>query len=247
MSRVVAFWSPSGAGATTLVLNAATALGARGLGVAAVDLNLTAPSLALYADLLPYDQPGEACLSRVLPALHGGRLTQAELSRHLLAGPGFSLLPGMLDLLSSSRLTEGDIRQLIRMLAARTDVVLVDTAAPLDSLGCLPVLELADLVVLVVGPEIASRFHTRRSVMPLLGAGWGPRLALVHNRSDGKSVAQVAGDVGIPVAAEVPDLRLMPGLVQAGEIAYAIRTVLPAMARFRSAVDVLAALVWKGV
>lgn len=247
MSRVVAIWSPSGAGATTLTLNIAAALAARGLGVTALDLNLTAPALALYADLLPHEQPSEACLSRLLPALHGGRLTQDELTRHLRCGAGFHLLPGMLDLLSVSRLTEGDVRQLVRMLATRSDLVLVDVDAPLDSIGCLPVLELADLVRVVVGPEITSRFLTRRAVLPLLGAGWGPNLALIYNRSGGVSAGHLSADIGLPVAAEIPGLGLMDGLVESGEIAYSVRSVRPALARFRSAIDALAAQVAKGV
>lgn len=245
MSRLVAFWSPTGAGATTLLLNVASALSAQRVVLVAADFNLTAPSLALYADLLPHDAPAEACLSKLLPALSGERLTADEISRRLLPGPGFSALPGMLDVVGASRLTEGHMRQLLRALSTRFDLVLADLTPAMDSIGCLPVLEQADLICLVAGPEIASRFHTRRFVQPLMGMGWEEKTALVINRAGGINPTEAEHDIGLPVAATVPDLKLMPDLIEAGRIAYEARTVLPALGKFRNAVERLGALVLK--
>ncbi len=247
MSRLVAFWSPSGAGATTLLLNVAAALGAQRMHLIAADLNLTAPSLALYADLLPHEAPGDACLSKLLPALSGERLTMDELSRLLLTGPGFAMLPGMLDVVGGSRLTEGDVRLLLRMLRSRYDLVLADLTPAMDSVGCLPVLEQADLVILVAGPEISSRFHTRRFLLPLMGMGWEEKTLLVINRAGGLGVDQIAQDIGLPVAATVPELKSMPEMIEAGRIPYEARTLLPSAGKFRTAIDQLASLVLKGV
>lgn len=242
MSRLIAFWSPSGAGASSLLLNVASAMGARHLSPLAVDLNLATPSLALYSDLLPHDQPLSVCLSRLLPALAGGRLTGEELSRRLLSGPGFRLLPGMLDVVSGSRLTEGQIRQLLRLLAGRHSLLLVDVTPALDSIGCLPVLEMADQVVLIAGPDLTSRFQTRRFALPLLSMGWQERTRLVLNRAGGFDPGRLAEEIGLPVAATVPELKIMPNLIEAGQIAYDLRTPLPAATRYRNAIDSLTGL-----
>lgn len=246
MSRMIAVWSPSGAGATTLLLNIASALGSRGLQVAAADLNLTTPSLGLYADLLPHDAPSNLCLSRLLPAMSGGRLTYDMLSRLMVPGPGFMLLPGVLDAVAANRLTEGQVQQVLRLLLPRFDLLLVDVPPALDSIGCLPVLELADLVLLVVGPDLASRFHTRRLALPLLGMGWEQKTALVLNRAGGISEGRVAEDIGLPVSAALPELKQMANLIESGQIAYDMPTILPAAARFRQAVERLVGVVMAG-
>lgn len=246
MSRLIAFWSPSGAGATTLALNVAAALGSPQLKLVAADFNLTAPSLALYADLLPHEAPAEACLSRLLPALADERLTSDQLARLLLSGPAFSVLPGMLDVIGGSRLAESHVRHLLRLLLGRFDLVLADLTPAIDSVGCLPLLEQADLICLIAGPEIASRFHTRRVVLPLSGMGWEAKTALVVNRGAGANPEQLALDIGLPVAATVPELKGMPDLVEAGRIAYAASALLPGIAKYRTAINHLASLLSKG-
>lgn len=246
MKKLIAFWSPTGAGATTTLLNTAVAAGARGVRLAAADLNLTAPSLALYADLLPHDRPDSACFSRLLPALQGGRLTAEDLRQAMLPGPGFLLLPGMLDVLGASRLTEEEIMSVVRLLRSTYDLLLVDVAAPLDSIACFPVLEQADLICLVVGPDLASRFHTRRYALPLIGLGWQAKTLLIYNRAGATPAAQVAEEIGLPVAVRIPELKQMDALVSAGTPAYNPRAVVKATAAYRGAIENLAALLLKG-
>jgi MinD-like ATPase involved in chromosome partitioning or flagellar assembly len=249
MSRLIVFWSPSGAGATTLLLNTAAALGARGAGawraegVAVADLNLTTPSLALAADLLPHDRPLHACLSRLLPALEEGRLTGDELHRVALPGPGFSLLAGVLDAVAATRITEDHIKRMVQLLSLRYDLVLADLTPALDSVACLPMLELADRIVLVVGPEIASRFHTRRFLLPMKAMGLDARFMTVLNRSEATSAEQVALDIDMPVKAVVPDLRQQRDYLEAGQIAYLAQPPGPVLGRFRTAIDTLATLI----
>lgn len=251
MSRLIAFWSPSGAGASTLLLNTAAALGARGTGpgaeagagVAVADLNLTTPSLALAADLLPHDRPLGACLSRLLPALEAGRLTGDDLHRLLLPGPGFALLAGVLDAVAATRMTEDHIRRMLQLLSLRFGLILADLTPALDSVACLPMLELADKVVLVVGPEIGSRFHTRRFLLPMKAMGLENKFVAVLNRSESAQVEQVAQDIDLPIRIVVPDLRLQRDCLEAGQIAYLAQSVNPALGRFRSAMDGLAALI----
>lgn len=242
MSRLIAFWSPSGAGATTLMLNLAAVLGARRVNLVAADLNLTAPSLALAADLLPHDRPQSACLSRLLPLLEGGRLTAEELTRQILPGPGFGLLPGVLDVVAGSRMTEGHVRRILQLLAGRYDYVLADVTPALDSVACLPVLEMADRVILTLGPEIGSRFHSRRFLLPVKAMGLDSKFVAVLNRAGSVPVDQVSLDIDLPVRVTVPEFRLLPGLMEAGQIAILSQSVHPALGRFRAAVDGLATL-----
>jgi MinD-like ATPase involved in chromosome partitioning or flagellar assembly len=246
MSRLIAFWSPSGAGATTLLLNSAAALGARRANLAAADLNLVAPTLALAADLLPHDRPLAACACRLLPLLESGRLSMDEVHQSLLFGQTFAVLPGILDVVAASRVAEGHVRQLLQVLSSRYDLVLADVTPALDSVGCLPVLEMADQVILVTGPDLASRFHTRRHLLPVRAMGLADRCRLVLNRSGGTAPVRIAQDVGLDLTLAVPDLRLMPGLVEAGQIAYLSQAPHPALARFRTAVDELASLLAQG-
>jgi Flp pilus assembly CpaE family ATPase len=247
MSRIVAFWSPASAGATTLLLNTASALGARRMTVAAVDLNLTRPSLALYADLLPHDHPQSACLSKLLPALDGGRLNYNELARHLLPSTRFVMLPGMFDVVGGSRLTEGHVQEILQVLAGRFDVVLADVTPHLDSAACLPVLAAADRICLVTGPDIGARVHTRRHVLPLRSTGWDQKLSLVYNRAGAVPPAQIAEDCGLPVAVAVQEWRALPAFAEAGRIACEAQAMLTPAIRFQRAVDQLATLAVQGV
>lgn len=246
MSRLIAFWSPTGAGATTLLLNTAAALGARRVRLAALDFNLTTPSLALHADLLPHDAPQRACLSHLLPALEGERLTAEELGRALLPAHGFFMLPGMLDLAAASRLTAGQIRQIVRTLSARCDLILADLTPSIDSVGCRPLLEMADQVLVVVGPEIASRFHTRRALLELERTALPSRLGLLYNRAAGISAQQVGLDIGLPVMAVLPPLMGMESLTEAGRIAALSSAPMPGLQRFRAALEQVATQVMRG-
>ncbi|MDF2630112.1 MAG: Cellulose biosynthesis protein BcsQ [Symbiobacteriaceae bacterium] len=249
MSRLIAFWSPSGAGATTLLLNTAAALGARGAGagggLAVADLNLTTPTAALAADLLPHDRPFDACASRLLPALEEGRLTGDAVDQMLLDGPGFSLLAGVLDTVAATRMTEEHIKRMIQLLSLRFDWILADLTPALDSVACLPMLEMADRVILVAGPEIGSRFHTRRFVLPMKAMGLDAKFLAVLNRSEAGTAEQVAQDIDLPVRAVVPDLRQQHDCLEAGQIAYLAQGTGSALGRFRTAIDGLAALIAK--
>lgn len=241
MSRLIAFWSPSGAGASTLLLNTAAALGARRSDVVAADLNLTRPSLALLTDLLPHDRPLQVCLSRLLPALEGDRLTGAELYQCLLQSPGFLLAPGFIDVVAASQIQAEHVRHLLHLLGKRSAYLLADVTPALDSVACVPILERADLIYLVLGPDLPSRFHARRNAIPLLGTALEKKTRLVLNRSGKALDDELALEIGLPVSATVPLLGIMPTLVEAGQLAYRTQPLLPAQFRFRAAIDKLAA------
>lgn len=239
MSRLIAFWSPSRAGASTLLLNTLAALGARRSAVAAADLNLTTPTLALAADLLPHEAPQSACLSRLLPLLEQGSLTPADLTRSLLWGSGFALLPGFVDVIAASRMTEAYVLRLLDLLHCRFDLVLADVPPAMDSVACLPVLEQADLIYLVAGPTIASRYHTRRFVLAARRLGLEPRLRLLLNRSTAAQAARAQEDIELKAAAVIPFVPLMDRMADAGQLAYLAPVVHPSLNRFRTVMDEL--------
>lgn len=246
MSRRVALWSPAGDGSSTLLLNLAAALVGRPLSFAAVDLNLTTPSLALYADLLPHHDPLSACLSRLLPQLEMERLSLAELLPHLRMAEGIPVLPGMLDPIGANRLQEPQIHRLLATLAERFDLLLIDTTPTLDSVAGFPLLEAADLILLVVGPGLASRFHAGRYLLPLKGLGWERKTLLVVNRATEAEGRQVAADLGLPLAATIPDWGGMQGALEGGKIAFRSVSPLPSLARYKSAITNLANRIAEG-
>ncbi|HLO04377.1 MAG TPA: hypothetical protein VK191_14790 [Symbiobacteriaceae bacterium] len=246
MSRRVALWSPAGDGASSLLLNLAAALVGRPLSFAAVDLNLTTPSLTLYADLLPHNDPLSACLSRLLPQLEAERLALAELLPHLRMADGIPVLPGMLDPIGANRLQEAQIHRLLATLAERFDLLLIDTTPTLDSVAGFPLLEAADQILLVVGPGLSSRFHARRYLLPLRGLGWERKTLLVANRATEAEGRQVAADLGLPLVATIPDWGGMRGALEGGKIAYRSLSPLPSLARYKSAITALAARIAEG-
>lgn len=240
MSRRVAVWSPAGDGSTSLLLNLAAALVGRPLSFAAVDLNLTTPSLALYADLLPHQDPLSTCLSRLLPLLEAERLSLADLLPHLRMADGVPVLPGMLDPIGANRLQESQIHRLLETLAERFDLLLIDTTPTLDSVAGFPLLEAADQILLVVGPGLPSRFHARRYLLPLKGLGWERKTLLVANRSTEAEGRQIASDLGLPLISTIPNWGGMKSALEEGKIAYRLVSPLPAHARFKGAVAELA-------
>jgi Mrp family chromosome partitioning ATPase len=246
VSRRIAVWSPAGDGASTLLLNLAAAMVGRPVSFVAADLNLTTPSLALYADLLPHREPLAACLSRLLPQLEAGRLALADLLPHIRMAEGIPVLPGMLDPIGANRVQESHIHRLLATLADRFDLILIDTTPTLDSVAGFPLLEAADQILLVVGPGLASRFHARRYLLPLKGLGWERKTGLVANRATEAEARQVAADLGLPLLATIPEWGGMRGALEGGKIAYRSVNPLPSLARFKSAIAALAAKVAEG-
>jgi Flp pilus assembly CpaE family ATPase len=246
MSRRIAFWSPAGDGASTLLLNVAAALVSRSLSLVAADLNLQTPSLGLYADVLPHERPLDACLSRLLPALEGERLSLADLLPLIRVSDGLPILPGMLDPVGANRLTEAHIHRLLACLTERFDLLLLDATPMLDSVAGFPILEAADQILLVVGPELPSRFHVRRYLLPLRGLGWERKTQLVANRATAAEARQVSSDLGLPLVATIPDWRGMKEALIQGRIAFRSTSPLPTFTRFKAAVSDLAGRIAEG-
>ncbi len=238
--RLVAFWAPcSGSGVTTLCARVGAVL-ARVAPVAAVDLNLFEPTLAVAMDAMR-QTPAPTCLDALLPLLRGRRLD--NLAEHAPAVPGhegYAVIPGPLHPLTALQVTEADIQVLLDLLLAQYPLVVADLGPTLDSVATWPVLERAGTVVWVVGGHYPARFHTRR-YLPLCGqlGLTEERVRFVLNRTRPVSGGQVEDEldfrpaVTIPHAGALRDLeetgRLsMPGAAFAGAVAQLAGLLAPA-------------------
>jgi MinD-like ATPase involved in chromosome partitioning or flagellar assembly len=245
MSRVVAFWSPSRSGATTLLVNTAVALAAGGTRVAVLDLNLTSPSVALHLDLIPAARPLDACLSRLLPALQAGRLTADDLERYLLSPPdlpSLRVVPGLLEPTLGSRLTEQGVLSLLEAASRRHPLIFCDLSAPVDSVGTLPLLEAASALFLICSPEYPARFHTRRYLVTLADLGLLDRVRLVLNRAGPAEAGRAGAELGLGPAAVVPHLPDLVSFAEEGRPAARRRGFSRPLRRFQEAVGRLARL-----
>jgi pilus assembly protein CpaE len=208
VSRVVAFFSPVHAGATTLLLQTALRLAARRprLRIIALDLNLQTPSLALHMGLLDPDAPARG-LATLLPRLIGQRTDHSALTSALVTHPRhdrLQVLPGILDLLQAERVTPGAVAGLLAEARRMADLVLVDTTPTLTSPGCLPVLTRADRTLLITGATLADRLHTRRHAQVLLAGHLGPTTLAVVTGADGLHRNSLTAELELPVAALLP-------------------------------------------
>lgn len=219
MSRLIAVWSPGGAGATTLVLTLGVAAAQAGLAPLLADLNLGQPDLALRLGLLREDDPLAACLAGLLPDLVGRRLKPETLARYLRTVadlPGLTVLPGVLRPLDGSRLTEEHLQQILAHLRRTSALLLADTAPALDSLGTFVALQQADAIYAVVSDSPSSRFHLARhlALLPDLGIP----LAKLHLVSCGKqNPAALCDELGLTPLACLPaglDPRSPPAVIK---------------------------------
>lgn len=185
MSRVIAVWSPGGAGATTLTLALGVAAAQRRLQPLLADLNLGQPDIALRLGLLREEHPLAPCLTHLLPDLTGRRLNPETLHQCLRRPPrfpGLAVLPGVLRPLDGSRVSEEHLLQLLSHLRRESPLVLLDTAPALDSLGTFTALQAAEAIYLVIDATERSRFHLARHLPLLPELGIPPRrLHLVIN------------------------------------------------------------------
>lgn len=207
MSRVVAFFSPVHAGATTFLLQTARRLANKEphLRILVLDLNLLTPSVAFLFGLT--DCAPAQGLTSLISQLVGERLSAATLGQALLTPARYSqikILPGVLDLLLSEQLTPKAIQSLIGQARGLADLLLIDTTPVLQSAGCLPVLTEADRILLLTGPELSDRLHVRRHAQVLAAGRLASRISVIVTRAQRVSRRAVERDLELPVDALIP-------------------------------------------
>jgi len=198
--------SKGGVGTTTLAAETAAALAAAGRHVVAVDLDLYRGDLHYRFDI-PVSR-GTHTLIDLVPVLDEieARILDNALSR---CSCRVRLLPVPASSEEADIVQPDHVHRLLTGLASEFDHVIIDTPSHLDGITA-AALEEADLMVLVVTPEIASLGGARRLREALARrGGWNAREALVVNRalgdSDLLSVADVESFLDIPVALVLPE------------------------------------------
>lgn len=180
-----------GVGTTTLASEAAAILAGSGRGVVAVDLDLYRGDLNYRLDVpATRDTHTFADLLPVLGELDA-RILDNALSR---CRCGARMLPAPVSPGEASTIEPDHVRRLLKALTGEFEQVIVDTPVAGDQLA--PALESADLLVLVVTPEVSCLGGARRVLDSVFSTGGKrPDLALVVNRSLGASDAVSASEL----------------------------------------------------
>jgi pilus assembly protein CpaE len=207
--QIIAVYSPKGgAGRSTIALNLACHLRRNGAGVALMD------AVMQFGSLRSLVQTPSGVRSIVdLPT---GQAMAPSLSDALWEGPGgvvMLLAPGKPE--EAELVSSTEIANAVNLLASRYDYVVVDTPARLSD-DTLAVLDNSAVIVFVINYDAAAIANSRAALETFEALGYrGKRpILLVVNRSDvtaGMSKAQVEQELGLPIAAEIPnDSRVVP-------------------------------------
>jgi pilus assembly protein CpaE len=183
------------------------------LHVALVDLDLQFGDAALMLDLVPSATIENVALEveRLDP-----QLIQASLATHasrlkLLAAP---TRPDAADLV-----TDQTAGQIIELLGATNDFVVIDTAPHLDGLSA-TAMDLSTFVLVVVTPEIPCLRRTRAALTLMQSWGYSrDKVKLLVNRSTmrgGVSIAEIERILEYPIFAEIPDDRAVAAGISTG-------------------------------
>jgi Flp pilus assembly CpaE family ATPase len=191
-------------GTTFLAAEAAAYLSSAGGTVVALDLDLHRGALHYRLDV-PLSRQTFTVLD-LLPVLED--LSERVLYNALSSCPcGAMLLPAP-TVPPDRTAAPASIATLIDALAARFGNVVVDTGASLDD-ASLSAAGAADLLVLVITPEIACLGGARRALDTLTSRGVSTPVSLVVNRSLGTSddlrLSDIESFLGSPVTIVLPE------------------------------------------
>jgi pilus assembly protein CpaE len=215
--RVVAVLGPrGGAGTTFLATHLAAVTARRGIGTAYVDANhlFADGSVALG---VPVEDPPRT-LADLLPIVD--ELAEEQLAASMWRHPaGFSALlaPSVASMPPTVSATQ--MRRAIALVAARTQVVVVEVPRSLDALAR-AALESADRIVLVLTLDLLA-FASARRALDLLGSlGLAGRCVLVVNRARRASLVPRDVEVafGAKAAAVIGEDRSVGRLQELGKL-----------------------------
>jgi MinD-like ATPase involved in chromosome partitioning or flagellar assembly len=192
-------------GTTFLAAEAAAYLSSAGGAVVAVDLDLHRGALHYRLDV-PLSRETFTVLD-LLPVLED--LSERVLYNALSSCPcGALLLPAPNVAAEHLNAVPASMDTLIDALAARFDYVVVDTGASLDDVS-LSAAGAADLLVMVITPEIASLGGARRALDTLVLRAVSTPVSLVVNRSLGASddlrLSDIESFLGSSVTVVLPE------------------------------------------
>lgn len=194
-----------GIGKSTVATNIATTLAEQTRHqIAMVDLDLQFGDAAVMLDLVPPRTIEDATkeLTGTDPQLIHGYLVDHASRLKLLAAPATPE--------GAETITEDQVGQILEMLAATNDYVIVDTSAQLDPVS-MRVMDFATLILLVVVPEVPCVRRTKAALALMQEWGYSrDKVKLVVNRSRKKSEVsstEIEQVLQYPIYAEIPDDR----------------------------------------
>jgi len=203
---VVFHGGKGGVGTTTLASEAAAILAGSGRNVAAVDMDVCRGDLHYRLDVpVTRDTHTVADLPPIIDDLDARILGNA-----LSPCPcGARILPAPTSPQGAAAIEPDHVRKLMNALAAEFEHVIVDTSVAGDRTTT-SAFDLAELVVLVVTPEIACLGGARRALGQVVSRdGKRPDIALVVNRSlgasDAVSPAEIESFLQTPATVVLPE------------------------------------------
>jgi Flp pilus assembly CpaE family ATPase len=237
--QVAVYSTKGGSGRTTLALNLGAELGRRHPGeVLVVDLALPYNHIALLGNLSP-----STCLARIAKAPDAS-FSALAWSAVLPHPAGFMALPATLRPEEAELVTPALLLRAMKVLAPQFRYIVFDLGVALDDC-VLATLEMADHLVLIATPELASMHDTRQMIdlaTRVLDIPAGRVHTVLNHRSpDSLLGRQVVEEVlGQPLAAEFrylgagPEMAGLEGKLQVqsdpgGHFSRSVRSILDRM------------------
>jgi len=204
--RLLVFMSAKGGtGTSSLCANLAMCFGStqKDKKVAVVDLVLPLGSIANivgYEDNLNIVTLSMQRSDTIPPAYFREKLPH-------IPGWYFYLMPGCPDPETAHHLPGDRVPAILQMMLAAYDYVFVDLGRSLSKIS-LPIIQRADLIVLILGTDLATTILTRSVWEYLKGLGIDPgRVFALQNRAvglEGLTRAEVEKTIGLPVRLTIP-------------------------------------------
>jgi len=210
----VIFGGKGGTGKTTLAVNLAVTLAEKGRKrVVLVDLDLQFGDVGVMLNLTE----GKTISDLVREQ---SDITASALESYLLRHfSGIDILPAPLFPQEAEYISAEQTARLLKLLRARYDYVIVDTAANFNEIN-LQVLELADQILLLLTKDLAAIKNTRTSLSILDLLDLREKVRFVLNRSDqsfGVEIPDLEKGLGITVSHLLPcDERAITAAINKG-------------------------------
>lgn len=185
-----------GVGKTSAVLSLGSAIASFGRRVLLVDGNFSAPNLGIHLNII---EP-ETTIHHVLNG--DGKIDDAIIT---LDDFNFDILPA--SVIYRSRINPFKLKEKIRMLKDRYDIIIIDSSPALND-ETLAVMLASDEIFIVTTPDYPTLSMTMKAVKDAKTRGIkisGLILNKVYNKSFELSIGQIEETSGVPVLAVIPE------------------------------------------
>lgn len=207
-ARIVTVVAPKGGtGKTALATNMAVGLAAGGKNVVLVDLDLQFGDVADALQLRPENSIAD------LQKAHGGVSPTSLKALLTKRGETLYALAAPANPADGEEITAGEVEEILRVLAAEFDVVIVDTSAGIAE-ATLSAIEISSDLMLVCDLSVSSVRGLRKVVDTLDSLEIiKPKRHFILNRADsrvGVTPDDAAAVVGMPITVAIPSARDVP-------------------------------------